>query len=49
MNHFVFQIGNHFNTIEAALCHIYALQLFSLSTTIRHDPSDFYRHDQNDT
>ncbi|CAF4557383.1 unnamed protein product, partial [Rotaria magnacalcarata] len=29
------------------LCHIYVLQLFSLSITIRHDPSDFYRSARN--
>ncbi|CAF5166421.1 unnamed protein product, partial [Rotaria magnacalcarata] len=31
------------------LRHIYAPQLFSLSTIIRHDPSDSYRYDQDDT
>ncbi|CAF4132802.1 unnamed protein product [Rotaria magnacalcarata] len=33
---------------EVFLYHIYVFQLFSLSTTSRHDPSDFYRSDRND-
>ncbi|CAF4389116.1 unnamed protein product, partial [Rotaria magnacalcarata] len=49
MNHFVFQLWNHFHTIEAALCHIYVFQLFSFSTTTRHDPSDFYRSARNNS
>ncbi|CAF4537264.1 unnamed protein product, partial [Rotaria magnacalcarata] len=34
--------------IETVLCHIYVFQLFSLSTTIQHDPSDFHRSARND-